>query len=243
MEEKFGEFFTDPNYLIIKNSLFNYQNRKTEIKNEFNNYYLNENIKALDIGSGISPVSPIPNKTTFMDLSIEGVRVLSNLGLNAKQGSITNIPEKDNEFDWIFCSEVLEHIEDYNKAIAELYRVLKINGKIIISVPVHMKYWNKDDEFVEHYRRFNPDILKKELEHAGFKILNEKPIGSVVDKYLTLLTVLVFKISNKSNKPLSNFKKEVILYINKIFYNLVRFSLFFTSKKSTNIMLYVCQKY
>ena len=244
MEKKFGEFFKDPNYLIIKNSLFNYQNRKTEIKNEFFSYCTNKtkNVKALDIGSGISPVSPIPNKTLFMDLSLDGINFLSNLGLNAKQGSITDIPEKENEFGWIFCSEVLEHVEDYNKAIAELHRVLKYSGKIIITVPVHMGYWNKDDEFVEHYRRFNPDELKKELEYAGFKILKEKPIGSFVDKYLTLLTVLVFKKFNKSNKSMSDFKKEAILFVNKIFYNLVRFSLFFTSKKSTNIMMYVCEK-
>ena len=37
-------------------------------------------------------------------------------------------------------------------------------------------------------------------------------------------------------------KNEAILFVNKIFYNLVRFSLFFTSKKSTNIMMYVVEK-
>ena len=105
MEEKFGEFFKDENYIKVKNSLFNYVNRKTEVRNAFLKYGRKIE-KALDIGSGISPISPIPKKTLFMDLSIEGINFLKKQGYNAKVGSITKIPLKDNEFDWIFCSEV-----------------------------------------------------------------------------------------------------------------------------------------
>lgn len=242
MEEKFSEFFRDKNYIEIKNSLFNYRNRVNEIKKEFLNYYnpnSANNINSLDIGSGISPVSPIPKNTLFIDLSKEAVDVLTSYGLNAKVGSITNLKFKD-KFDWIFCSEVLEHIKDYKKAISEIKNSLKIGGKAIITVPVYMKYWNEDDEFVEHYRRFDPYELKKDLELAGFKIIKIKPIGSLIDKYLTLLTVKFFK--KAKNKEITSLKKNIILLGNKVLYYLVRLSLYFTSKKSTNIMLYVVEK-
>lgn len=238
MEEKFGEFFQDRNYIKVKNSLFNYQNRITEIKKSFLKYN-NKVKKALDIGSGISPVSPIPKKTLFMDLSESGIKLLKKQGLNAKVGNVTNIPIKNNEFDWVFCSEVLEHIKDYKKAIKELARVGKKHSKIIITVPTYSKYWYSDDEFVEHYRRFNPLELRKELEKANLKILEEKAIGSIVERYLTLLIVKVFKTSNK---PVTRKKVPLILFINKLFYFLVRISIKFNSKKNTSIMLYVCEK-
>jgi len=49
-----------------------------------------------------------------------------------KVGSLTKIPFEDNFFDFILCVEVLEHIPDTEKAISEMGRVLKPNGKIII---------------------------------------------------------------------------------------------------------------
>jgi SAM-dependent methyltransferase len=49
---------------------------------------------------------------------------------------ITNLSFKDNEFDTIYCSHILEHIEDDQKAINELYRVAKKDSNVIILVPI-----------------------------------------------------------------------------------------------------------
>ena len=48
---------------------------------------------------------------------------------------LTNLPYKDNTFDKIVCSEVLEHIVDHEAATKELYRVLKPGGKLAVTVP------------------------------------------------------------------------------------------------------------
>ena len=47
----------------------------------------------------------------------------------------THLPFKRGYFDKISCSEVIEHIPDYPKAIAEINRVLKEGGKIVITTP------------------------------------------------------------------------------------------------------------
>ena len=241
MEEKFGEFFLDKNYIKVKNSLFNYKNRKNQIEAVFNKYYKNET-HLLDIGSGISPVAPsnLLKKTLFMDLSKEGINFLKKQGLNAEQGNITKTHFKKNNFDWIFCSEVLEHTKDYKKAIKELYRITKKKGKVMITVPVHKKYWHSDDEFVEHYRRFNPKILRKDIENAGFEIMEEKPIGSIIERYLTLLIVKAFK--SRKDKEINKLFAPLFVLINNILYFIVKLSLITASKKSTSIMLYLCRK-
>jgi ubiquinone/menaquinone biosynthesis C-methylase UbiE len=48
---------------------------------------------------------------------------------------VRNLPFKDNSIDLLLCSEVLEHIHDYHKSLAELFRVAK--KYLIISFPGH----------------------------------------------------------------------------------------------------------
>ena len=52
---------------------------------------------------------------------------------NIKQGSVYELPYKDGSFDLVVCTEVLEHLEDPQKALSEIIRVSKKN--IILSVP------------------------------------------------------------------------------------------------------------
>ncbi len=49
--------------------------------------------------------------------------------------SATHLPFKENTFDKISCSEVIEHIPDYQKAVGEANRVLKEGGKFVITTP------------------------------------------------------------------------------------------------------------
>ena len=48
---------------------------------------------------------------------------------------ITNIPVDDQSFDYILCSEVLEHIKYPHLAIKEFSRIIKKNGTIILTAP------------------------------------------------------------------------------------------------------------
>ena len=57
--------------------------------------------------------------------------------IHVKKIDITQIDQGDSEFDLIFCSHVLEHIEDDTKACAELYRVLKSGGLCLIALPIY----------------------------------------------------------------------------------------------------------
>ena len=222
MENNFSRFFEDKNYIRAKNSLFNYKNRKKEISGIWKKYFneeknkLEEDIRILDIGSGISPVSPIPEKTIFGEISDTAVKIMKKQGYNAKKVSLLNVKEKKESFDWIFCSEVLEHIKDYKKAIKELNRILKKEGKAVITVPVYMEYWDIDDEFVGHYRRFEPTQIRKDFENVGFKILEEKPIGSKIERKLTVLLVKIFK--KEGLKKISDIKLGMIRLINYVLY-------------------------
>ncbi len=69
---------------------------------------------------------------------LELIRELGENGGSAwalTAADITALPFADNSFDQVICSEVLEHIPDEAAAAAELLRILKPGGNLIVSVP------------------------------------------------------------------------------------------------------------
>ena len=66
---------------------------------------------------------------------LEFFKELDSNGTIFQQGSVYQLPFKENFFDLIICSEVLEHLDDYHGAIDEIHRVLKPQGKFLPSVP------------------------------------------------------------------------------------------------------------
>ncbi|HDR5116798.1 TPA: methyltransferase domain-containing protein, partial [Bacillus anthracis] len=97
---------------------------------------------------------------------------------------ITRIAYENNTFDVILCSHVLEHIIDDEKAMRELYRVLKPNGWGIIQVPIVMNvdYIIENKSIVspilrkiafgqeDHVRIYNRSGFIQRLTDAGFKV-------------------------------------------------------------------------
>lgn len=75
---------------------------------------------------------------TAMDLSFAFVEIGKKLALdtgvniNFCQGNVSNMPFKDESFDFIFNRAAFKNFKDPVKAISEMYRVLKVSGKVLI---------------------------------------------------------------------------------------------------------------
>lgn len=80
--------------------------------------------------------------------------------VNFQQGSVLNIPFKDNFFDVVTSFETIEHIEDEKKQLKEIQRVLKKGGYYILSTP---NDWTTDIDNPYHVRRYNYQTLKKAI--------------------------------------------------------------------------------
>jgi len=130
------------------------------------------------------------NKAEYLSVDIDPKKAMA-------QGDITNLSFKNNSFDVIFCSHVLEHVEDDHKAIKELYRVLKPNGFAILQVPIldelngrkiDKTYDNfgitdpKEREKIfgqkDHVRIYGRDYINR-LKSAGFKVRIDKFVNSL----------------------------------------------------------------
>lgn len=77
-----------------------------------------------------------------------------------------NIPF-DEKFDTVVALDVIEHVEDDNAALAEMYKIINKEGHLLLTVPALMCMWSGNDELNHHYRRYNRIELEKKIEAAG----------------------------------------------------------------------------
>ena len=86
----------------------------------------------------------------------------------AAEGSLVDLPYKDGEFDFVFCTEVLEHIPDDARAIREISRVLRPGGLTLISTPTppapydpaHVREGYTLEEFRERFAAAGIELLQ-----------------------------------------------------------------------------------
>ena len=67
-------------------------------------------------------------------------------------GDIHNLPLEDNSVDAIICIAVLEHVEEPQKAVREMYRVLKPGGYCYIFAPFLYYYHPMPGYYGDYYR-------------------------------------------------------------------------------------------
>jgi len=93
-------------------------------------------------------------------------------------GDAYRLPFPDDAFDAVICSEVLEHLHEYPKALSEITRVLKPGGVFVPTVP---RAWPERicwalasgpggyaDQPGGHIRIFRETALSNEIERLGF---------------------------------------------------------------------------
>ncbi len=76
------------------------------------------------------------------------------VSLDIKEGVAENLPFGDKEFGFINMSEVIEHVNDAEKSMKEVFRVLKEGGKVYISVP--NRFGLKDQHFNLYFVNWLP---------------------------------------------------------------------------------------
>ena len=105
----------------------------------------------------------------FSEVAIAGSRErVPEAGLS--RASVMALPFREASFDTLVASEILEHLPDDRKALAEWRRVLKSKGRLIATVPAHPHLWGHHDELCHHERRYRKSELGERLTEAGFRV-------------------------------------------------------------------------
>jgi SAM-dependent methyltransferase len=131
--------------------------------------------KVLDVGAGAGQfLTHFGPNGVGLDISEPNLRLCRERGLTVRRSDFNNrLQSADAEFDVVFCSHVLEHVDAPINLLRECNRCLKDDGMLILSVPTEHSIvrWVRDSYFEdhpEHLYAFSPKNLKWLLSKTGF---------------------------------------------------------------------------
>jgi SAM-dependent methyltransferase len=131
----------------------------SDLKRALDAFATNEALKILDFGCGGSPYrSLFPNS----DYKRADVKQYPGVDFLIDDNGRIDVP--DNRFDLVWSTQVAEHVHHPEAYFAEMYRLLKPGGRLVVST--HGSY--EDHGCPHDYQRWTPWGLRRDLEKAGF---------------------------------------------------------------------------
>ena len=128
----------------------------------------------VDVGAGTGAnarAMSLSGKVIAIDISMSALRYAAYKGHPYLCCGDSNfLPFCDNVFYLITALDVVEHVTDDNGVLNELYRSLKNNGNLIVSVPAYQFMWSKHDDLLHHKRRYTRFEIENKMKAAGFEI-------------------------------------------------------------------------
>lgn len=137
--------------------------------------YIHLEAPVLDIGSGeygtASYQRYIPD---YASLNVQSVDLDPNRMPTKVANLEDGIPYEDAEFQTVLCFGVLEYLYDFEKALREMFRVLRPDGRVYIAVPFLDRVASDDGDAV----RLTARGLGRALTNAGFVEVEITPYGT-----------------------------------------------------------------
>jgi SAM-dependent methyltransferase len=84
---------------------------------------------------------------------------------------IEHLPFADETFDLVTCLDVIEHTPDDRDALAELRRVTRPGGLLVVTVPAYPSLWSAHDVACRHFRRYRSATLRAAATESGWTVL------------------------------------------------------------------------
>lgn len=171
--------YFEQKYLKLQNNWW-FSTRRELILNLIKDISYNN---VLEIGCGSGELSKYLKNYQGIDISEKTPFII---------GDAQKLPFEDNSYDLILMLDLLEHTND-KAVMKEVYRVLKPNGHVIITVPTFMFLWSQHDIDNHHVKRYR----RGELPLNKFKIIKETywnfilfPIMILAKRKKSQLTIL-----------------------------------------------------
>lgn len=163
--------------------------------------------RLLEIGCGTGHNLPMLGKFGEVDaLEVDDIArgmAEERLGrpvLSAPLPELAGLP--DGRYDLVAALDVIEHIPDDKAALEGIARVLKPDGKLVMTVPAHQWMWSAHDVVNHHQRRYSKSGLKRLIEGSPLQLDSIGYLNSLLFP-VAMAQRLASKISGKDDANLA----------------------------------------
>nr|WP_320166838.1 methyltransferase domain-containing protein [uncultured Methylophaga sp.] len=163
----------------------------------------------VDVGCGTRPYEESCLCDNYIGLEIDDGR--DNSGKNANFYYDGNVmPFENGSVDSVITSQVFEHVSDPAIFLKEINRILKLKGKLLMSVPF---IWDEHEQ-PHDYLRYTSFGIKKTLQQYGFEIVEFRRTANNFSALAQMVAGYTYKLFN-SDSPYLNLL-FIILFISPI---------------------------
>ena len=139
--------------------------------------------RILETGSGIGNITKLLMDrdeivaTDISDFYLNELRLSFNDYQNVTVSKLDLLQEEAvretanrHDIDTVLSLNVLEHIDDDQRALRNINRLLDLGGCFVLLVPAHQALFSDIDRHLGHFRRYSRPVLRDRLEESGFEI-------------------------------------------------------------------------
>ncbi|MFC1631053.1 methyltransferase domain-containing protein [Candidatus Omnitrophota bacterium] len=177
----------------VQDSYFFYNNRRFLLKNYLNKISgQKQRLKILDLGTATGAMLDTLagfGATFGLDLSEYALQTIKNKNCPLLRAGAEKLPFKSEVFDLVVIFDLLYHkdIRDEQRVVAEIYRVLKKGGSLLVTDSAFMHLYGRHDQAAQGVRRFNKQEMINLLSAHNFKVIHFTYI------YMVLFPLIWFK--------------------------------------------------
>jgi SAM-dependent methyltransferase len=120
-------------------------------------------------------------RVSGVDLSSDAVACARGRGHeDVRVARVEELPFADATFDVVTCLDVIEHTPDDGATLAELRRVTRPGGLLVVTVPAYQALWSWHDEVNLHFRRYDSASLRAVASAAGWAVVGDTHFNSLL---------------------------------------------------------------